>query len=371
MAEPPAGAAAAIFGCAGPALSAAERAFFRESVPFGFILFARNVESPEQLSRLTAELREAAGWPAPILIDQEGGRVARLRPPHLRGWPPVGAWTDAADDGALSEAALLEALRLRHRVIAHELAAVGIDVDCAPLLDVRRREAHAIIGDRALGRSAEAVARRARAACAGLRGGGVAPVIKHVPGHGRALVDSHAALPVVDAPLEELDAVDFAPFAALRDEAMAMTAHVVYAALDPERCATLSPRVVEETIRGRIGFDGLLMTDDLSMGALETGALETGALDAGAGAAAAPARFAARAAAALAAGCDVILHCNGAMDEMKGVAAGAGALTPAAARRGAAALAIRAAGDAEGFDPAEAEARLAAALGPVSGGGDG
>ena len=223
-------------------------------------------------------------------------------------------------DGA-DEARALEAARLRYRIIADELARVGIDVNCAPLLDVRAPEGHEIIGSRALGQAAEDVARRGRAVCEGLLAGGVLPVIKHIPGHGRATADSHFELPRVDSPRAELERIDFAPFRALADQALGMTAHVVYEAIDPDRCATLSPAVIE-VIRQEIGFDGLLMTDDLSMRAL-----------------AGP--MAARARDAFAAGCDVVLHCNGDMAEMTAVASATPPLSGAAARRAARAEAAR------------------------------
>jgi beta-N-acetylhexosaminidase len=302
------GARAAIFGLAGTRITPSERDFFAEAEPWGFILFARNVETPEQIGRLTTELREAVGRDAPVLIDQEGGRVARLGPPHWRQWQPVMrlyAWRD--------EEKALEATRLRYRIIAGELVALGIDVDCMPLLDVPVAGAHDVIGDRALGREPRAVARRGRAVCDGLRAGGVLPVIKHLPGHGRAAVDSHREVPRVSTPRETLDAVDFAAFRPLADEALGMTAHVVFEAIDPDRCATLSPAVIG-VIRGQIGFDGLLMTDDLSMKALSGPMAE-------------------RVNAALAAGCDVVLHCNGEMAEMSEIAAVAPTLESSAALR--------------------------------------
>ncbi|MDH3665360.1 MAG: beta-N-acetylhexosaminidase [Paracoccaceae bacterium] len=289
-------ARAVIFGLQGPELSPEERAFFRDADPWGFILFARNVATPDQLRRLTADLRAAVGRDTPVLIDQEGGRVARMGPPHWRQWQPVMRLFDGAD-----EARALEAARLRYRIIAEELAAVGIDVDCVPLLDVPVPGAHDVIGERALGRDADAVARRGGAVCQGLRAGGVLPVVKHMPGHGRAQVDSHHEVPRVETPREVLEAVDFAAFRPLAKEALGMTAHVVYEAIDPENCATHSPAVIR-AIRDEIGFGGLLMTDDLSMAALGGSMAD-------------------RARRALGAGCDVILHCNGLMAEMEEVAA--------------------------------------------------
>ncbi|MHA1530122.1 MAG: glycoside hydrolase family 3 N-terminal domain-containing protein [Alphaproteobacteria bacterium] len=333
------GARAVIFGLAGRELQACERAFFADSTPWGFVLFARNVESPTQLSRLTADLRDATGRDVPVLIDQEGGRVARLGPPHWRRWQPV-LRLFADDDGGAGEAAALEATRLRYRIIAGELAALGIDVDCVPLLDVPVPGAHDVIGERALGHSAEAVARRGRAVCEGLRAGGVLPVIKHLPGHGRAAVDSHHEAPRVATPRETLEAVDFAAFRPLADEALGMTAHVVFEAIDCSHCATMSPAVIA-AIRHEIGFDGLLMTDDLSMNAL-------------------PGAMASRVAGALAAGCDLILHCNGDMAEMREIAAHTPLLAGRAAGRAALAEAERAAighGSGEGFDIGAAEAR--------------
>lgn len=324
------GGNAAIYGCEGPVLTGAEAAFFRDADPWGFILFARNVETPEQVRRLTADLRETVGRDAPVLIDQEGGRVARLGPPHWRRWQAVMNLFDGAD-----EEAALEAARLRYRIIAEELRGIGIDVDCMPLLDVPVPEGHEVIGARALGLSADDVARRGRAVCEGLLAGGVLPVIKHIPGHGRATADSHHELPRVLTPHSELSAIDFAPFRALADQALGMTAHVVYEALDHDRCATLSPTVIR-AIREEIGFDGLLMTDDLSMRAL------TGPLGA-------------RAAAAFAAGCDMALHCNGLLAEMIDVAGAVPPLRGKPADRARRAEAARHAP--EPFDLAAAEAR--------------
>lgn len=343
----PAETTACIFGCAGPALTASERAFFAEARPWAFILFARNIVEPDQVKRLVAELRAAVGWNAPVLIDQEGGRVARLGAPHWRVWRSVGLWCDAADAGDWTEDALLEALRLRYAIIGGELRALGIDVDCAPLLDVRRAETHEIIGARALGRSADRVADRARAVCDGLATAAVAPVVKHIPGHGRAVVDSHHELPVVEADRETLSQSDFAAFRAVSDQAMAMTGHLVFSTIDPEDCATFSARVLSEVVRGEIGFKGVLMTDDLSMRALSGD-------------------FADRARRALAAGCDLVLHCNGDPHEMARVMAGAAALDGAALARADAALARFGGSLAPEFstEMAAAEERLAALLGP-------
>jgi beta-N-acetylhexosaminidase len=284
---------AAVFGCAGPVLGEEERALFRDVDPLGFILFQRNCASPDQVRRLVDALRESVGrGDAPVLIDQEGGRVARLKPPH---WP---AYPAPAVIAALGGAAAEEAARLGARLIAADLAELGITVDCLPVLDIPAPGADPIIGDRAYGSEPESVARLGRAVCEGLLAGGVLPVVKHVPGHGRGKVDSHLALPIVEAPADELDAIDFAPFRALADMPWAMTAHIIYSGLDAARPATLSPDVIRETIRGRIGVDGVLVSDDLSMKALGGS-------------------YAERTSGALAAGCDLVLHCNGRMDEMR------------------------------------------------------
>lgn len=309
---------ASIFGCEGHSLTARERDFFRESAPWGFILFARNIDTPQQVAALCAELRETVGRTAPILIDQEGGRVARLKPPHWRGWTPA---LDLAENPDLPEDDRCKALALRYEIIGRELAAVGVDVNCAPLLDVPAPDGHEIIGDRALGKDAASVTRRARAVYDGLLNAGVLPVVKHVPGHGRAMADSHLTLPVVDTPLAELRRTDFTPFVAFGDAPLAMTAHVVYTALDPDRCATLSPEVID-LIREELGMDSLLMTDDLSMKALEGD-------------------FAERTRASLAAGCDVVLHCNGDIGEMEAVAGAVSALAGEALRRAGRAEAMR------------------------------
>ena len=294
------GMKALICGCSGPVLTEEERAFFAEARPCGLILFARNVETPEQVRALVAEFRELVGWPqAPVLIDQEGGRVQRLRPPHWREFPPAARYGDLWAHDPLSA---LRAARLVTWLLASELADLGINVDALPVLDVPVEGAHDIIGDRAYAREPEVAALLARAAVAGLAAAGVAPIIKHIPGHGRARADSHKELPVVDTSLADLRARDFLPFAALADAPMAMTAHVTYTALDPDNPATTSRTVITDIIRGEIGFDGLLMSDDLNMEAL------AGPLPA-------------RAEAALAAGCDVVLHCSGDLEEMREIAA--------------------------------------------------
>ena len=296
--------AAAILGCTGTTLNDAERRFFARAQPLGFILFARNCETPQQIAALVRELRASVGRAdAPVLIDQEGGRVLRLRPPVWFGAPPAARYAEALarDAKAGHEAAWLGA-----RLIADDLHALGIDVDCAPVLDVPTPGAHDVIGDRAFGRDPATVARLGRAFAEGLLAGGVLPIVKHTPGHGRANADSHHALPVVDAPREDLEAQDFAPFRALNDLPWAMTAHVVYSALDAAP-ATLSPRVIGEVVRGWIGFDGLLIADDLNMEALSGSLAE-------------------RAALSRKAGCDIVFHCNGRLNEMEQAVAGAGAM---------------------------------------------
>jgi beta-N-acetylhexosaminidase len=306
---------AAIFGCAGQGLSPAERDFFAAADPLGFILFRRNCQDPAQLARLVAGLRAAVRRDdAPVLIDQEGGRVARLAPPHWPAYPPP------ARIAALGGDAAATAARAGARLIADDLAGLGITVDCFPVLDLALPGADGVIGDRAWSGDAAIVARLGRAACDGLLQGHIMPVIKHIPGHGRATVDSHRALPHVAAPRDLLERTDFAPFRALRDMPWAMTAHVVYEAIDAELPATLSPRVIGEAVRSSIGFDGVLISDDISMGALSGS-------------------FAARTEAALAAGCDLVLHCNGDAAEMREVAAAARPLSEAARRRLAAAAA--------------------------------
>ncbi len=303
---------AAILGCAGPSLSREERNFFRASDPLGFILFARNCEEPRQLAALIAALRKSvARADVPILIDQEGGRVARLGAPHW--WHPP----SAAAIGAIAGQGLDRAGRaswLHGRLIAAELAPLGITVDCAPVLDLRLAETHQVIGDRAYGAAPALVAALGRAFCEGLLEGGVLPVIKHMPGHGRARADSHLELPEVTAPLALLRETDFAPFAALADMPWAMTAHIRYRAIDAAAPATCSAGLIRGVVRGEIGFRGLLISDDLGMKALEGD-------------------FGARARAALAAGCDLVLHCSGEPGEMEAVMAATPMLGAAALDR--------------------------------------
>ncbi|WP_076364913.1 glycoside hydrolase family 3 N-terminal domain-containing protein [Phaeovulum vinaykumarii] len=312
---------AAILGLAGPVLGTEEAAFFRRADPWGFILFARNIDTPARLKRLTADLRDAVGRDAPIFIDQEGGRVQRLRPPHWRAWPAPLDQVNAMIARGAGVGAVLRGLWLRGRLIAAELSEMGIDANCAPGVDLARPETHDFLKNRCLGRQPAEVGARARALAAGLMAGGVLPVIKHIPGHGRARADSHQTLPVVTASAEDLSRSDFAAFAALRDMPMAMTAHIRFTAFDAAHPATQSRRMIG-AIRDRIGFRGLLMTDDLSMQALE------GSLGA-------------RTAAAIGAGCDVALHCNGDPGEMAEVVAAAGRLEGAALARAEAALAQR------------------------------
>ena len=303
---------AAIFGCAGTVLSADERAFFRDADPLGFILFARNVETPEQARRLTEDLRSSvARAEAPVLIDQEGGRVARLRPPHWRKAPPGRVLGELY---ARNPEAGLEAAELNSRLLALDVASVGCDVDCLPVLDIAFPETHAVIGDRAYAVQPEAVAAIGRAAAEGLMAEGVMPVIKHIPGHGRATVDSHHLLPRVSVSRDTLERTDFLPFKLLADLPWGMTAHVLYEAIDPAAALTVSARGVKDVVRGHIGFDGLLLSDDLSMQALGGSLGE-------------------RAARSLEAGCDIALHCNGQMAEMVEVAGHAAAMTREAIRR--------------------------------------
>ncbi len=310
------GEGAFILGLEGTALSPDEAAFFAEARPWGFILFQRNVESPGQLRRLTDALRECVGRAAPVLIDQEGGRVQRLGPPHWRQWlPPL---EQAARAGVRAP----ESFRLRYRIIAHELRAVGIDANCAPCADVATPGTHPVLRNRCMGTAPGEVTANARAAADGLMAGGVLPVLKHIPGHGRATADSHLELPRVTAPRDRLEAVDFAPFRALSDLPAGMSAHVVFEALDGNAPATTSARVIR-LIRAGIGFGGLLMSDDISMNALSGD-------------------IAARSRAAIAAGVDLVLHCNGDLGEMQAVTEAAGMMAPEAQARADRAIAARA-----------------------------
>ena len=308
------GSGAYILGCAGPTLGADEIAFFKEARPWGFILFDRNIETLDQTRALTAALRETVGWDAPILIDQEGGRVQRLRPPLARHWNSPMDDIASAGDGAD------RALYLRMRLIADELTGLGIDVNCAPMADVARDTTHPFLWNRCYGTTPEIVAKNARAVATGLVAGGVLPVLKHIPGHGLGQVDSHLELPRVTEDPATLTAVDFAPFKALADLPLAMTAHLVYAAYD-DQPATTSPRMIQ-LIRDEIGFDGVLMTDDISMEALDGSIAD-------------------RCRASLTAGCDMILHCNGDLGEMQDIARVTGWLSPQATSRANRALALK------------------------------
>ncbi|MGV8949928.1 MAG: glycoside hydrolase family 3 N-terminal domain-containing protein [Cypionkella sp.] len=329
------GKGAAIFGCEGPVLTAAERDFFADYDPFGFIIFARNVETPEQLRRLTGDLRAAVGRQAPILIDQEGGRVQRMRAPHWREWsPPLEAILAAGPRAA-------QVMALRSKIIASELLAVGIDANCAPLADIASAETHPFLRNRCYGESLAVVAPIARAVADAFLEMGVLPVAKHLPGHGRSVNDTHHDLPTVTVDRETLLHSDFAAFKSLSDLPMAMTAHIVFAAYDAENPATQSPEMLR-VIREDIGFGGLLMTDDLNMQAL-SGTLGE------------------RAARSIKAGCDIALHCKGAMAEMLEVATAAGEMTSATRSRAEAALAQRKA--AKPVDIAKLEADLSALLG--------
>jgi beta-N-acetylhexosaminidase len=332
-------ARAFITGLSGPLLTPDDKAFVREARPWGLIVFKRNVIDPAQVSALVSDFRDALGTEAPVLVDQEGGRVQRLGPPHWPAYPPGAAYAALYDrDPDLG----LAAARLGARLIAHDLREVGIDVDCLPLADVPAIGASAVISDRAYGATAAKVAAIAATVADGLMDGGVLPVLKHLPGHGRAGADSHAELPVVDADRASLEAVDVAAFKPLASLPLGMTAHVVFTAFDPTLPATTSPTMIAQVIREWIGFDGALMTDDLSMQALSGTSGE-------------------RARAALAAGCDLVLHCNGDLGEMQAVAQEAPELSGAAARRTDAALAARRAADA--IDVAAARCELARLLG--------
>ena len=329
-----------IAGVAGETLSPAEASFFRSAAPAGLILFARNCVSHEQIRRLVGDVRDAVGGDEIlVLIDQEGGRVQRLRPPLGRALPAAQAYAMLfAEDATLAREAAFNAARL----VADDLISLGINTDCAPVLDLPVPGSHDIIGDRAYGTEVAQVAMLARAVAEGFMAGGVLPVIKHIPGHGRATADSHLELPVVTEPHAVLSATDFAPFKALRDMPAAMTAHVVYTAIDAARPASTSERVTRDVIRGEIGFDGLLMSDDLSMKAL------TGS-------------FTERTQAVLSAGSDLALHCNGVLAEMEEVAGAAPALSGEALRRFHAALAVLERRDP--YDSVKAETQLALALG--------
>jgi len=305
---------AAILGPEGPEITDWERAYFREFAPFGFILFARNVENPDQLKRLTDDLREAAGHDAVITVDQEGGRVQRLQSPHWRQWlPPLDQMEIAADP--------MRAMWIRYRLISQELREVGIDSNCAPCADITARLTHPFLRNRCYGGDVETVMDASRAVADAHLSGGVLPVVKHIPGHGRATVDSHKDLPTVTAAREDLEREDFAPFKALGDMPMGMTAHIVFEDIDDSGPATTS-RMMMDVIRHDIGFKGLLMTDDIGMEALSGDVAQ-------------------RSRASIAAGCDVVLHCCGDAAEIVQVGEAAGQMTDAAQARAEAALAMR------------------------------
>lgn len=310
MSKDAASSLACILGCSGLSLTDDERRFFKGVRPLGFILFARNIEAPDQVRDLVEDLRACVGWRAPVLIDQEGGRVQRLRPPHWRSAPPMiqfGVLYERNPEQART------ALRLNMQAIGAELADLGIDVDCAPVLDVPVQGAHDVIGDRAISRAPNVVSELAESACQGLIDVGIVPVIKHMPGHGRAMVDSHESLPVVETPAAQLEEWDYGPFKHVAALPVAgMTAHVVYTSIDADQPATLSNRVIGDTIRTKIGFGGLLMSDDLGMKALSGS-------------------FSDLSTRTLKAGCDVVLHCSGKMDEMVQVADGGHVLSERAA----------------------------------------
>lgn len=321
---------AMILGASGPILTADEIALYRNERPWGFILFARNIQETSQISDLVAAMRDSVGRPdAPVLIDQEGGRVQRIRPPLVEKYP------SAAELGALYRQNPEKGLRaawLLSRLHAFDLMKVGVNVDCLPVLDVPVEGASNVIGDRAYGFDPVVVGELGKAAAEGLKAGGMLPVMKHIPGHGRGMADSHHELPVVTASREELEAHDFVPFKMLKNELMAMSAHIVFTAIDPDQPATTSGKVIEDVIRGHIGFDGLLMSDDTSMNALKGTIGERARRIAGGG-------------------CDIILHCNGVMEEMKAVVEEARPLSGEALRR---ALAVE-----SGFGRADAADEIA------------
>lgn len=332
-----------ICGLKGTGLADEERAFLRDTRPWGVILFKRNIGEPDEIRRLCQAVREALERKdAPILIDQEGGRVQRIGPPQLRAYPTGAVYGQLY---GLNPLLGVEAAHLGARLMALDLAGLGISVDCVPLLDVPAEGVTPAIGDRTLGGTVDSVTTLGGAQIDGMLSGGVLPVIKHLPGHGRARVDSHQELPRVDAPLAALQARDFAPFRLLAGKApLGMTAHVVFSAIDDSAPATLSGAVIANIIRGRIGFDGVLMTDDISMKALSGG-------------------FRGRAEAAIRAGCDVVLHCNGELGEMTEIAAGAPELAGDALRRTERALAQRT--DPAPVDRAALEARFDSLLAKV------
>lgn len=318
---------AAILGCEGTRLSRDEIRFYSEAQPFGFILFLRNLDTADQIRALCADMRAAVGWAAPILIDQEGGRVQRLRPPLARDWlPPL-------DDVVRFGARAAKAMELRYRIIAAELVSLGINGNCAPMLDIARADTHTFLRNRCYAGDGARVIEIAKSVRRGLEAGGVMPVIKHIPGHGRAAIDSHLDVPRIRAERTDL-AEDFSVFQAFRDCPLGMSAHLIFEAIDP-RPATVSP-VMIDMIRTEIGFDGFLMTDDISMEALSGTVGE-------------------RSAAAVSAGCDAVLHCNGNLAEMQLVIENVGAMTADAQRRAEAALAAQPIAQTVDIDALEAE----------------
>lgn len=328
-----------ITGCSGTRLTADERRFFGIERPWGLILFARNIEGHGQIRDLVAEFREVVGNPdAPVLIDQEGGRVRRLRPPLVQDYPPGTVYGKLYGQ---DRDAGLRAAWLCGRLIGADLADLGITVDCLPIVDVPRGDTSDVIGDRAYGTEPETIAQIGRALTDGLAAAGVLPVLKHIPGHGPATVDSHLTLPVVDTDLDSLRRLDFVPFRALRDLPLAMTAHVVYTAIDRDACATCSPTVIDTVIRGELDYQGCLMSDDVSMKALGGEMRE-------------------RVRSLFDAGCDLALHCNGDLAEMRDVAAASPVLAGAALRRAEAAIAARR--PAEAMDRSALQAEFAALL---------
>lgn len=337
------GPLATIFGVSGLILSEKERAFFADAQPWGFILFARNVDHPDQVRRLCDDLRSSVGRNALIFIDQEGGRVRRLRPPHWRDYPSGAIYSEIYRANKRSGR---RAIWLGHRLIADDLRALGITANCAPVLDLPQAGADPIISDRAFGASADQIVDLGHAAMSGLMAGGVAPVIKHLPGHGRATVDSHLALPVIDTDQATLARTDMAAFKPLAGVPMAMTAHAVYTAVDTGAPMTLSPKGIQTLIREAIGFDGLLMTDDLDMKALQGNSLTS------------------KAEAALSAGCDVVLHCSGEMPDMMDVAKGVSPLSGKGLMR--AQIAEYCAGQANDFDRVSAASEFEALLSTAS-----
>ncbi len=325
---------ASILDADGFRLTSGEKALFREMNPFGFILFARNIETTGQIRALCGDFRDAVGWHCPITIDQEGGRVQRLRAPLAR------VWKSPLDHAAQAGEHAERAMYLRYRLIAHELLALGIDSNCAPMVDIAQPETHAFLRNRCYGDTAQTVSRLGRAVAQGHLDGGVLPIVKHIPGHGRATQDSHFDLPHVTADLEELEDTDFAPFRALNDLPLGMTAHLVYDQIDAAPATISAPMM--DVIRDNIGFDGLIMTDDISMKALSgsLGDLSRQAINAG---------------------CDVILHCNGTLSERAEVAEAAGVMTDAAQARAERAIAARVAP--ENLDTVAAEAELSRLMG--------